>query len=56
MKNLELHHFKAFNNTTPISLENPDAKNILLYGENKIGFVSPARRYEAPTVVRPPQM
>ena len=23
---------------------------------NKIGFVSPARRYEAPTVVRPPQM
>ena len=22
---------------------------------NKIGFVSPARRYEAPTVVRPPQ-
>ena len=24
--------------------------------ENKIGFVSPARRYEAPTVVRPPQM
>ena len=26
------------------------------YIENKIGFVSPARRYEAPTVVRPPQM
>ena len=24
--------------------------------QNKIGFVSPARRYEAPTVVRPPQM
>ena len=24
--------------------------------ENKIGFVSPERRYEAPTVVRPPQM
>ena len=24
--------------------------------DNKIGFVSPARRYEAPTVVRPPQM
>ena len=23
---------------------------------NKIGFVSPARRYEAPTVVLPPQM
>lgn len=23
---------------------------------NKIGFVSPARRYEAPTVARPPQM
>ena len=23
---------------------------------NKIGFVSPARRYEAPTVVRQPQM
>ena len=23
---------------------------------NKLGFVSPARRYEAPTVVRPPQM
>ena len=23
---------------------------------NKIGFVSPERRYEAPTVVRPPQM
>ena len=23
---------------------------------NKIGFVSPARRYEAPTVVRPSQM
>ena len=23
---------------------------------NKIGFVSPKRRYEAPTVVRPPQM
>lgn len=24
--------------------------------DNKIGFVSPARRYEAPTVVLPPQM
>ena len=24
--------------------------------ENKIGFVSPERRYEAPTVARPPQM
>ena len=24
--------------------------------ENKIGFVSPERRYEAPGVVRPPQM
>ena len=23
---------------------------------NKIGFVSPERRYEAPTVARPPQM
>ena len=23
--------------------------------DNKIGFVSPARRYEAPTVIRPPQ-
>ena len=24
--------------------------------QNKIGFVSPERRYEAPTVARPPQM
>ena len=24
--------------------------------DNKIGFVSPERRYEAPTVARPPQM
>ena len=33
------------------------AKQICLsLPENKIGFVSPARRYEAPTVVRPPQM
>lgn len=37
MKNLELHHFKAFNNTMPIVLDNPDAKNILLYGENGAG-------------------
>ena len=26
------------------------------YSEIKIGFVSPERRYEAPTVARPPQM
>ena len=34
------------------------AENIILksYEENKIGFVSPERRYEAPTVARPPQM
>ena len=25
-------------------------------GKNKLGFVSPERRYEAPTVARPPQM
>ena len=37
MKNLELHHFKAFNNIKPIVLDNPDAKNILLYGENGAG-------------------
>ena len=30
-------------------------KDDIKYG-NKLGFVSPARRYEAPTVVRPPQM
>ena len=29
---------------------------IFVYVQNKIGFVSPARRYEAPTVVLPPQM
>ena len=28
----------------------------LFLKRNKIGFVSPARRYEAPTVVLPPQM
>ena len=31
-------------------------KNRTKFIQNKIGFVSPARRYEAPTVVRPPQM
>ena len=30
--------------------------SVVHHPENKIGFVSPARRYEAPTVVRPPQM
>ena len=29
---------------------------IIEINDNKIGFVSPARRYEAPTVVLPPQM
>lgn len=37
MKNLELHHFKAFNNNMPIVLDNPNAKNILIYGENGAG-------------------
>ena len=29
---------------------------VVIVTYNKIGFVSPERRYEAPTVVRPPQM
>ena len=31
-------------------------QNLSNYRENKIGFVSPERRYEASTVARPPQM
>ena len=30
--------------------------NPIIMKDNKIGFVSPERRYEAPTVARPPQM
>ena len=36
--------------------ENDNEKGNHNENENKIGFVSPERRYEAPTVVRPPQM
>lgn len=37
MNKLELHHFKAFNDASSIILDNPDSKNILLYGENGAG-------------------
>ena len=30
--------------------------SVFTIAQNKIGFVSPERRYEAPTVARPPQM
>lgn len=37
MKNLEMHHFKAFNDASAIVLDNPQGKNILMYGENGAG-------------------
>lgn len=37
MIKIELQHFKAFNDASPIALDNPGVKNILLYGENGSG-------------------
>ena len=42
----------AMNETLPLINEDIDSSS----KQNKIGFVSPERRYEAPTVARPPQM
>ena len=44
IKNVLMH--KDINSATAATME----------AFNKIGFVSPERRYEAPTVARPPQM
>ena len=49
-RELGLRMFKS------ISPENPASLAVTKKVNNKIGFVSPERRYEAPTVVRPPQM
>lgn len=37
MNKLELQHFKAFNDASPVVLDNLDSKNILMYGENGSG-------------------
>ena len=44
------------NPSKPVVCELKDETGADIAAKNKIGFVSPARRYEAPTVVRPPQM
>ena len=43
-----------YENEFCISIET--IREVILKYKNKIGFVSPERRYEAPTVARPPQM